>query len=428
MKNNLMRTAVSIATAGLISSQAIAGNVITEGEDIVIKTKGGFEATTASENFRFRIGGRIQVQADAFNDSMNLINGDGDTGTDLFFRRARIYIEGDMYRDWAYKLQFNLVDSGSGGGTAEDLYIRWQRYNWANITLGKQKEPFSLEELTSSKYVTSIERSPINDFFAEGRSLGISVHGASNFWGYAFGIFDNNDQFSDSGAQKWAYTGRTFISPINTDTALIHAGIGATYRNASDDPADAFDGAEVTQGIRSGDDVTVGIDPIKSQSIVALELAGKMGPFHGAAEYHQRDTSAADNGQDAEADGYYVQAGWIITGESRPYKKGKWDKIKPNNKSLGAWEVFIKQAGVNLDDSGIDADNRNKGSITTVGVNWYANEIIRVSANYVYASWDEDLAANGNGDLVRADSLTLEPGQPTYSSGNGISMRFQAAF
>ena len=152
-----------------------------------------------------------------------------------------------------------------------------------------------------------------------------------------------------------------------------------------------------------------------------------MGPFHGAAEYHQRDTTAADNGEDASADGYYVQAGWIITGESRPYKKGTWNKIKPNNKGLGAWEVFIKQAGVSLDDSGIDADNRNKGSFTTVGVNWYANEIIRVSANYVYASWDEDLASDGS-DLVRADSLVLEPGQSNYNSGNGFSMRFQAAF
>jgi phosphate-selective porin OprO/OprP len=427
MENNLMRAAVSIATAGLISSQAIAGNVITEGEDIVIKTKGGFEATTASKDFRFRIGGRVQIQADAFNDSMNLINGDGDTGTDLFFRRARIYIEGDIYSDWAYKLQFNLVDSGSGGGTAEDLYIRWKRYQFANITVGKQKEPFSLEELTSSKYVTSIERSPINDFFAEGRSLGISVHGANNFWGYGFGIFDNRDQFSDSGAQKWAYTGRAFISPINTDTTLIHVGLGATQRNASDNPDDAFDGGGVTQGIRSGDDVQVSIDPIESQSIVALELAGKLGPFHGSGEYHRRETNAADNGEDASADGYYVQAGWIITGESRPYKMGVWDKIKPNNKSLGAWEVFIKQAGVSLDDSGIDADNRNTGSFTTLGVNWYPNEILRLSANYVYTSWDKDLASNGN-DLVRADSLELEPGQSTFDSGHGLSMRFQAAF
>ena len=427
MKNNWLRTAISLGAAGLISSQSMAGNVITDGEDIVIKTKGGFQAATESGDFSFRIGGRVQVQFDAFNDSMNLINGDGDTGTDLFFRRARIYIQGDVYKNWAYKMQFNIVDSGSGGGTVEDLYIRWKRYNFANVTIGKHKEPFSLEELTSSKYVTSIERSPINDFFAEGRSLGISVHGANNFWGYAFGIFDNNDQFSDSGAQKWAYTGRAFISPINSDNALLHLGIGATQRDATDDPDDAFDGTGVTQGIRSGDDIEIGIDPIESQTIMALELAGKLGPFHGAGEYHRRDTKAADNGEDASADGYYVQAGWFITGESRPYKKGTWDKVKPNNKGLGAWEVFIKQAGVSLDDSGINAANRNKGGITTLGVNWYPSEILRLSANYVYTSWDEDLASNGD-DLVRADSLDLEPGQSTFDSGHGFSMRLQAAF
>jgi phosphate-selective porin OprO/OprP len=427
MKINLLRAAVLMASAGMLSTQASAGNVITEGEDIIIKTKGGFEATTASKDFRFRIGGRVQVQADTFNDSMNLVDGNGDMGSDLFFRRARIYIEGDMYKDWAYKFQFNLVDSGSGGGTAEDLYVRWKRYDFATITVGKHKEPFSLEELTSSKYVTSIERSPVNDFFAEGRNLGISVGGANDFWGYAVGVFDNGNQFSDTGGQKWAITGRAFVSPINTATTLIHVGLGVSQREAADNIDEAFDGGGVTQGIRQSDDVQVSIDPIESQSIMALELAGKIGPFHGAAEYHQRDTTAAEDGEDASANGYYVQAGWFITGESRPYKKGTWDKVKPINKGIGAWEVFIKQAGVDLDDDGIAIQNRNTASITTLGVNWYPNEILRVSANYVYSAWDNELADNG-GNLVNAEYAELAPGQKTFDSGQGFTMRLQAAF
>ncbi len=212
-------------------------------------------------NSQFKLGGRVQLQADSFNDSMNLIDGDGKTGSDLYFRRARVYISGDVYKDWAYKIQFNVVDSKSGGGSVEDLYIKWKRYGLANITMGKHKEPFSLEELTSSKYVTSIERSPINSFFAEGRNLGLSLSGATDFWGYGIGVFDNGND--DNGAQEFAYTGRVFLSPINRERALLHLGVGMSHRNAPNANLDR----SVTQGIKKGDEVAVSVDPFDSQDI-----------------------------------------------------------------------------------------------------------------------------------------------------------------
>ena len=141
MKSKFVRTALSAVAAGLIGTQAMAGTVITEGEDIIIKTQGGFEAKTASEDFKFKIGGRVQVQYDSYWDAMNLVDfpdmptwaDAGNTGSDLFIRRARVYLKGTVYDDWAYKIQFNVADSGSGGGTFEDLYIKWQRFKFFNI-------------------------------------------------------------------------------------------------------------------------------------------------------------------------------------------------------------------------------------------------------------------------------------------------------
>ena len=66
-----------------------------------------------------------------------------------------------------------------------------------------------------------------------------------------------------------------------------------------------------------------------------LELAGVMGPFHAQAEYFDGESGGVD------ADGYYLQFGWVITGEMRPYKEGKFKKVKPANKS-GAWEVVLR--------------------------------------------------------------------------------------
>lgn len=428
MKNKFVRTALSAAVFSLISAQAMAGSVITEGEDIIIKTKGGLEAKTASKDFTFKLGGRVQVQYDNYADTMNLVDHEGDTGDDLFIRRARVYLKGTMYKDWAYKIQFNVADSGSGGGTFEDLYVKWQRFQWANIIVGKHKEPFSLQELTSSKWVTTVERAAIDDFIAEGRSLGMSVQGVNNFWGYALGVYENQDKKNDSGAQLWAMTGRAHMSPINSERALLHIGLGVSARD-SKDSEDYYDGGSVTQGIKKGDEVSFGVDDTESQTLFNVEAAGKIGPFHASGEYHQRDTQAATDalgftGEDASANGYYVQAGWFITGESRPYKKGKWDKIKPNRKGLGAWELFARYEGLDGEDDGISAATRNKGTISTIGANWYANEIVRISANYVYSTWDQPLASI-DGDLVTAPAGFIGL---TEDSGQGFAIRMQAAF
>ncbi len=422
---NTLAAAITATVAGLGGGHAMAGNVITEGdEDIIISTKGGFEAKTASEDFSFKIGGRIQVQYDSFDDTMNLIEHDGSTANNLFFRRARVYLKGTFYEDWAYKIQFNLVDSGSGGGTVEDLYIRWQKFNWFNMTFGKHKEPLSLQELTSSKWVTTVERSAIDDFLAEGRSLGASLHGANNFWGYALGIYDTESS-NDEGVEQYAVTGRAFLSPINSERALLHIGLGGTTRKLNDS-GDEYDGGTVTQGIKKGDEVSIFIDDADAFTIFNIEAAGKIGPVHAQAEYHQRDTSAIDDGEDATTSGYYVQAGWFITGESRAYKKGIWKKVKPNNRGIGAWEIFARWEALDFSDKAISADTQNKGTIATIGANWYPNDIIRVSANYVLADWDNALASNGD-DLVRADSLIVPTG-PVKDSGSGFAVRFQAAF
>ena len=79
------RTLLAVAIAAL-TAQANAGVVTTDGADIVIKTKGGFEAKTADGEYGFKIGGRMQLD---YNDFDGVTNADAlDPGTsadDIFF-------------------------------------------------------------------------------------------------------------------------------------------------------------------------------------------------------------------------------------------------------------------------------------------------------------------------------------------------------
>lgn len=414
MSNNIAKFALSGVAAAVLSANAVAGTVTSDGADIKIKTKGGGLAIeTADGAHSVKVGGRIQLDYNQYSDAMQYTN-KGDTGSDLFFRRARLYLAGTLFHDWAYKAQFNIGEDD--GGSAEDLYIRWQKYSMAKITMGKHKEPYSLNELTSSKYITAMERTASSGLFAPGRNVGISLQGASDFWGYGIGIYDTGDKNAKS-AVNWAYTGRAFLSPINSDNAVLHIGVAGTSRNTEDS---GLDGESVSQGISKADKVSFAFDDAKSLQSYNVEIAGKIGPVHAQGEYFQGETKA-DVGEDAKYNGYYGQVGWLITGESRPYKKGVWNKIKPNNKGLGAWELFARLDSVDFDDGGVAAADRNKQTITTVGVNWYPYTNLRFSANYVMNGWSEDLVVLDGGDPAA-------PTGETEDKGSGFALRAQWFF
>ncbi len=109
-----------------------------------------------------------------------------------------------------------------------------------------------------------------------------------------------------------------------------------------------------------------------------------------------------------------MQLAYTLTGESRSYKLdgGKFDKIKPENKRTGAWEVFYRFDDITVDETGIAPsgyvgalDSAEAGAKThTIGVNWYANESVKLSANYLKTSVDDVVNANGDDD---GDAISL---------------------
>ena len=76
------------------------------------------------------------------------------TGTE--FRRVRLYSSGEMYGAVKYKLQ---LDFSEGKISFKDVWIELNKLPLnGNIRVGHFKEPLRLEALTSSKYITFMER------------------------------------------------------------------------------------------------------------------------------------------------------------------------------------------------------------------------------------------------------------------------------
>ncbi len=327
------------ASTALLASPANA--------EVKVSTKGGLKVTSGDASIQ--IGGRLMYD-------YNRAELNGVVDEDQFDdRRARLYAKGNFSKDWAYKSQFNLNGSGF-----EDLYLRYLGWGkGAQLTIGNQRLPFGLEDQTSSNDISVLERSAITEQYAVGRVESVQVHGSAGNSTYGLMIFSDDVDETDEG-EEFGFSGRYTIAPVKTDTSLFH--LGAAYYD------------------------------IEDNSAFGLEAAAVTGPFHIQAEFMDGEFGAQ------EGDGFYVQAGYVFTGEMRPYKDGKFKRISPNTKR-GAWEAVVRYEDGFGNFSDVEL-GRTEASAFTVGLNWYAHKNVRIGVNYT--DGEDDLSDDdGNEFRVR---------------------------
>ncbi len=336
------------------SSLLLAVSILPAAADINITLgSGGLKAVDKESGIQFKMGGRLQF--DYNNVTVDPSEGEKVTkSNDVELRRARIFMAGEI-QDWAFKAQFNMSE-GDSAGTPEDLYIRYKGFGKAAVvTVGKQKEGFSLEAVESSKDITMLERSAIVEAFSFGRNIGLSVAGD---WGqgyYSVGIFEDSDSDKLS-MNNPALDGRFVYNPVKSDDAVVHLGLGYSHR------AD-------------------------EETFKNIELGTSVGAFHAQGEYFRLDEKDALN-NDLDRDGYYVQAAYVITGEHRGYKNGAFKRIKPSSEN-GAWELSARyESGYGkYKDFGLEKED---GQALTAGVSWYANNNVKIGLNYGLAEVDSN--------------------------------------
>ena len=134
-----------------------------------------------------------------------------------------------------------------------------------------------------------------------------------------------------------------------------------------------------------------------------LEAAANFGPVHVMAEYFDGEIDVDGSTATIEADGYYVQAGWVVTGESRGYKTdiAAFDGVKPAGAG-GAWEVFARFDALDVDNGLPVSVAGEQADSITLGVNWYLNSLVKMSVNYVDVGTDRAIGGEDQGDALVA--------------------------
>ena len=303
-------------------------------------------------------------------------------------------------KPWVYVIAgaSNAFDKGFETEDKDDITL----FDWrldipffknSVMSIGKQKEPISMERLTGMVFLPWQERSAVADALLPARNVGIVWSGNSpeTYSSWAFGVFndwfDANQDFNESAEQ---FVGRFTWAPFRTqdDSNLLHLGIGYRYSDAKEgfrfqsEPEFNKSPAFVDTGFGTDG----GLLPAGDTSTYNLELAWRKGPFLLASEYFRTDINNPSL-ENPEFDGYYVSASWILTGEMRPYsKKNGLFRPVPVAKTVyqggkGSWEVAARYSGVNLTDGLVEGGDMQ---IASLGLNWWLTPFFSLGVNYRY--------------------------------------------
>jgi len=313
-------------------------------------------------------------------------------------RRARIDIKHRLNNDWSGKLQISFDEDNSS--EIGDAYIQYTGFDSGvlkktELTFGQMKESFGLENLTSSKNSTFLERSMASKAFAPSRNKGIEISNVNKHFSWAIGAYDVETE--NESLNPYAVTGRVTWSPISSnlksDSQLLHLGIAASWRDLDGDEFEINERAEVHSSDKVISSGEIDGDTV---NLLGIEAAWVSGPFSVQSEYMSAKLNAVDNSEDANFDGYYVQSSYFLTGESKNYKKGIFGKVKPFADS-GAWELTARYSI--LDTS--EAEEGVKGKTSTIGVNYYYDEDLRIMTNLLHNQVSDSVEDEGNALSVR---------------------------
>jgi phosphate-selective porin OprO and OprP len=180
---------------------------------------------------------------------------------------------------------------------------------------------------------------------------------------------------ADSGISTAA---RVTFAPFATATRVVHFGASVYWR----DPGRGETMQLLTRPESHVTDVrlvdTGAIAGVNDVQTYGLEAATVQGPMHAEGEYMLSNVSTAAS--DFGFDGWYIEGGYFLTGESRPYdpEEGKWTRVTPNGRH-GAWEVAARYTTVDLNDSTIQGGTEDD---VGVALNWYPNYYVRFFADF----------------------------------------------
>ena len=386
-----------------------------EGKDALSGTfKDGFTFKSGDGANSLQISGRVQADYRLFEDGLSSENDTFD------IRRMYLGASGTLYKDWKYNVVIGK------GGSLEYAHVDYVGMAKANLRAGRFKMPFSLDELTSSRFIDFQERSMAASM-AAGKQEGAMVFGEpKKGFTYAAAVSNGGGNSPTSGTdasdgkEVFGRVTLNFSELTGSKNTISHIGLAGSTGKYNG-------GTAIFSGRTEGRGMTFFSASAPAGSYdrdrYGLEAAFAFNNVKLQGEYVNVNYNNADIDSDIKS--FYVSALWLITGENYAdaYKGGAFGSIKPNKPfgkgGWGAWELGVRYSDWDASDFAVSSSSSATNVFTenkayTIGLKWIPTNTTRVLLNYV----DNDFTLG----------RTTAPGSTYLGPEKALTMRLQAYF
>lgn len=366
-----------------------------------------------------KLRGRIETDAIMAAQSVTSKSLLGDLRNGYGFRRLRLGAEGEIESSATYVAE---VDFAGGQVRVRDAVVGLIALPGVQkVNVGYFREPFSLEGATSSRFITFLERSPLNPLDPT-RNWGI----AGYWWPedervtFAVGAFrdgTNSGGFSGGDENTWSVTTRLTGLPLYEDDEerfrLIHLGGAFSRRSPSGGAVSFVPQPQSNLLVVPDNPVSPFLPPVvilsDRQQIYNLQAALVHQSLCFSTEWFATSIQQVGSGP-VFFNGFYAALSWFVTGEHRGYdrQRAAFDKVtvlrpvvrsgKRGVSGFGAVELAARFSLADFRSSNLPPTTLSNGLPSpgggarlyesTLGVNWYLNDHTRLMADYTTATPD----------------------------------------
>jgi len=411
--------AISVATAGAAASDLNAASV----DGILV-----FESPDSQ--FKWWVDARVYVDvATYFDDGPLYVVEEGEEydGQDslaggAIIRRARFALKSQLWHNWYSEVDMDFAEESV---ELKDAYISYLGIfgGKGRVRVGNFRQPFGLEEVTTSRNLMFMERSQGTEPFVVGRRMGLELTEWFNKFRWSASVYGADvEDFEKPANEQVSFAARVNWAPIRTEDSVLMIGAAGTLRNTDFNEGSAKFNTRPESNVSDTKFVYAKVKDVDNWTVFGAELNYTNKRFMVQGEYMFTSIKRLEDLETLSFSGGYMFLSYFLTDDTHSwdYRDAESSRVVPGSEG-GAWELAARFSTVDLNDDTIDpgddpGENSYGGSKSfTVGVNYYPNPVIKMMLNYGYV--DNDEFANGKDDQFYGD----------YDFSY-LQMRFQTAF
>jgi len=387
------------------------------------------------KGYKFWMDNRVQFDgAHYFNLKNGMLDANGEPYMvgGVSMRRVRLAAKAQVTKNWYGEVDVNFAN---GVFELEDAYVMYSGLKGFEFKAGNFKEDFSMDQTTTSRYSTFMERPMVVQMFAPSRHIGIQAQWIGVDWfrisfGASWQLIDNADtrlnveEFNKQGKGMGTnFTGKVVWMPKDfLGIDRLHIGYNGSYRHAKKTD-DNVDGATALgRGYEGNYFSTRNSTAISRLKFISVEYYGvKYDYLHGAefAGYKdgfrfQSECIMNHSVMDPEHPrlskhklaketkffwGYYLQASYMLFGGKQRYDVTQSEFTQPTRgRSWGDIEVMARWDYVNLNSQELYG---GAGQNLALGMVYHVNNNVKIMLNYQWAKNDKYAGNKGKAVIGR---------------------------